>query len=52
MKKKKTISYDKVVSVFMSNESNTLKQMNEVNQFIKKKKKEEELKAITIMSRE
>ena len=39
MKKKKTISYDKVVSVFMNNESNTLKQMNEVNQFIKKKKK-------------
>ncbi len=34
----------------MSEETNTLKQMNEVNQFIRKKKREEELKAITIMS--
>ncbi|MCY3872350.1 MAG: hypothetical protein OXG87_22630 [Gemmatimonadetes bacterium] len=54
IKDKKTISYDKVVSVFISEETNTLKQMNEVNQFIgekkRKEKKEEELKAITIMS--
>ena len=54
IKDKKTITYDKVVSVFISEETNTLKQMNEVNQFIgekkRKPKKEEELKAITIMS--
>ena len=54
IKDKKTIAYEKVLSVFMSDETNTLKQMNEVNQFIgekkRKEKKEEELKAITIMS--
>ena len=53
IKAKKTITYDKIVSVFISEKTNTLKQMNEVNQFIgekKRKKKEEELKAITIMS--
>ena len=44
------ISYDKVVSVFISEETNTLKQMNEVNQFIGEKKRGEELKAMTIMS--
>ena len=48
---KKTIAYAKVLSVIMSEESTTLKQMNEVNRFIRDKKKEEELKAITIMSR-
>ena len=48
---KKTITYAKVLSVIMSEESTTLKQMNEVNRFIRDKKKEEELKAITIMSR-
>ena len=48
---KKTIAYAKVLSVIMSEESTTLKQMNEVNRFIGEKKKEEELKAITIMSR-
>ncbi|MYC14007.1 MAG: hypothetical protein F4Y39_09810 [Gemmatimonadetes bacterium] len=44
IKDKKTIAYDKVLSVFMSEETNTLKQMNEVNQFIgdKKGKKKEE----------
>ncbi len=52
IKDKKTIAYDKVLSVFMSDESNTLKQMNEVNRFIGEQKKEEELKAITIMSGE
>ncbi len=35
IKDKKTISYDKVISVVMSDESNTLKQMNEVNRFIR-----------------
>ena len=54
IKDKKTIAYAKVLSVFMSDETNTLKQMNDVNQFIGEKKskakKEEELKAITIMS--
>ena len=50
IKDKKTITYDKVVSVFISEEANTLKQMNEVNQFIGDKKRGEELKAITIMS--
>ncbi len=35
IKDKKTISYDKVVSVFISEETNTLKQMNEVNRFIR-----------------
>ena len=38
IKDKKTIAYEKVLSVFMSAETNTLKQMNEVNQFIGKKK--------------
>ena len=52
IKDKKTITYNKVVSVIMSDESNTLKQMNEVNRFIGEQKKEEELKAITIMSGE
>ena len=47
---KKTITYAKVLSVIMSEESTTLKQMNEVNRFIGERKKEEELKAITIMS--
>ena len=50
IKDKKTISYDKVVSVFISEETNTLKQMNEVNRFIGEKKEEEKLRAITIMS--
>ena len=35
IKDKKTISYDKVISVVRSDESNTLKQMNEVNRFIR-----------------
>ncbi|MDE2831988.1 MAG: hypothetical protein OXN20_17885 [Gemmatimonadota bacterium] len=48
---KKTITYAKVLSVIMSEESTTLKQMNEVNRFIGERKKEEELKAITVMSR-
>ena len=48
---KKNIAYAKVLSVIMSEESTTLKQMNEVNRFIGERKKEEELKAITIMSR-
>ena len=48
---KKTIAYAKVLSVIMSEESTTLKQMNEVNRFIGERKKEEELKAITVMSR-
>ena len=52
---KKTISYDKVESVIMSGESTVpAKQMNEVNRFVgdkkRKEKKEEELKAITVMS--
>ena len=47
IKDKKTIAYDKVLSVFMSEETNTLKQMNEVNRFIGKEKKEE---AIMFMS--
>ena len=51
IKDKKTITYDKVVSVFISEETNTLKQMNEVNQFIgEKKRKEKKEEAITIMS--
>ena len=50
IKDKKTIAYEKVLSVFMSDETNTLKQINEVNQFIGDKKRGEELKAITIMS--
>ena len=50
IKDKKTIAYDKVLSVFISDETNTLKQMNEVNRFIGEKQKEEALKAITIMS--
>ena len=52
IKDKKTITYNKVVSVIMSDKSNTLKQMNEVNRFIGEQKKEEELKDITIMSGE
>ena len=48
---KKTIAYTKVLFVIMSEESTTLKQMNEVNRFIGERKKEEELKAITVMSR-
>lgn len=50
LKSKKTIAYDKVLSVIMSDESTVpAKQMNEVNRFVREKK-EEELKAITIMS--
>ena len=53
IKDKKTITYDKVVSVIMSDQSTVpAKQMNEVNRFIGEQKKEEELKAITIMSGE
>ncbi len=49
---KKTIAYNKVLSVIMSEESAILKQMSDVNRFIEEIKKQEELKAITLMSRE
>lgn len=49
---KKTIAYNKVLSVIMSEESAILKQMGDVNRFIEEIKTQEELKAITLMSRE